>query len=107
MGIAIITGLVSRPDLNGKEVTLIDFDEDNERWSVNFVGEENAGELRLRPPNLLLSLLQKEAERAQKKEEEDALKQKYRDEQRAIRETAREAQNAQKAAEKEAERATK
>lgn len=104
---AFITGLTSRADLNDKEVTLIDFNEDTQRWSVTLLDSEIADEMRIRPVNLLLSLLQKEAERAQKKTEDAAVKAQLKEEQRTIKEASSEAQRAAKAAEKEAEKATK
>merc|ERR1712139_737532 len=71
---AVITGLVSQAQLNGKEVMLLEFIEETERWLVTPVDSKDAEPMNIKPANLIYSRLIKEAEKAEKKEQQEAVR---------------------------------
>jgi len=69
---AIIIGLTSREDLNGSEVSLVGFDQENDRWVVTADSSDESSQMNLRPENLLWSRLLKELEKVEETAEKEA-----------------------------------
>jgi len=108
---AVISGLTTHEELNGKEALLLEWNEESGRWRVQLSGGDDEQKLNLRPANLILFRLQKEALKAEKKEQERAEKrvQKEADlaEKAMARKEAEELKKAEKQQQKEAERTAK
>lgn len=76
--LAVLAGLVNHPWLNGKEVRLVKFDQERNRWVTQLVDSPDSSFLNVRAENLIWTALLKEAlkeaKRAQQKQQEEHLK---------------------------------
>lgn len=103
---AIVVGLQSREDLNGKEVCLIEeVHGEPPRWTVKLLDAETGETLNLKPENLFLSRLHKHAHDMEKREQDKANRAEIREVKMAAQAEHRAERAAERAEKRAAERA--
>jgi hypothetical protein len=89
---AVITGLVSRQELNGQQVVLHALVEETGRWKVSSEEINDGASMNIRPQNLTWLRLQSESEKRDKLERQErqrAAERQAREEERAVQRQAR------------------
>lgn len=81
---AVITGLTSQAQLNGKEVELVEYLEASERWVVMPMGSAGGDPMNIRPANLTYKKLIAESEKLEKRKQQEAVKKQAAAEEREL-----------------------